>query len=121
MLKQKISEVLIMLYKGGLALLLLAVFLFRTRSVHGFVSLPPINQCHRPEVSPFALMGIKGFRAWFETTFPNAMMAPISPSKGDNDEFDHVLVDLNQVLVSKGKMIMDSCLYLLVHPKWYFL
>jgi XRN 5'-3' exonuclease N-terminus len=44
------------------------------------------------------LMGIKGFRSWFESTFPNAMMAPLIPSQGAHDTFDHVLIDMNQVL-----------------------
>jgi hypothetical protein len=44
------------------------------------------------------LMGIKGFRSWFESTFPNAMMAPLIPSQGAHDTFDHVLIDMNQIL-----------------------
>eukprot|EP00581_Thalassiosira_minuscula_P004417 CAMPEP_0183739158 /NCGR_PEP_ID=MMETSP0737-20130205/56352_1 /TAXON_ID=385413 /ORGANISM="Thalassiosira miniscula, Strain CCMP1093" /LENGTH=925 /DNA_ID=CAMNT_0025973887 /DNA_START=159 /DNA_END=2936 /DNA_ORIENTATION=- len=59
------------------------------------------------------LMGIKGFRSWFETTFPSAVVTinpdrPKSKNKKtkrnlDNSEpeiFDHVLIDANQFLHS---------------------
>ena len=82
--------------------LVIALCLVRIQYVYGFAMTSHIvskYQCHLPHSSSSALLGIKGFRAWFETTFPNAMMSPISPSNGDHDEFDHVLVDLNQILV----------------------
>jgi hypothetical protein len=41
-------------------------------------------------------MGIKGFRSWFESQFPDAMMD--IPKLGVTEEFDHVLVDMNQLL-----------------------
>jgi 5'-3' exonuclease len=41
-------------------------------------------------------MGIKGFRSWFESQFPHAILA--LPSEGSNESFDHVLVDVNQLL-----------------------
>lgn len=60
-------------------------------------------------------MGIKGFRGWFESTFPNSM-TPINTSPSsilkhkqeekkkkkqlvyDSETFDHVLIDVNQLL-----------------------
>jgi len=46
-----------------------------------------------------SLNGIKGFRSWFESTFPNAM-TELDSSTNDNisQEFDHVLIDMNQLL-----------------------
>jgi hypothetical protein len=43
-----------------------------------------------------ALFGIKGFRQWFEEQFPNAVKR-VDVSK-HHDTFDHVLVDMNQIL-----------------------
>ena len=80
-----------------------ALVLSQFHVVNSFVTTKHIAsqyQCRLTNSSSSALLGIKGFRAWFETTFPNAMISPISPSNGDHDEFDHVLVDLNQILVS---------------------
>jgi XRN 5'-3' exonuclease N-terminus len=42
------------------------------------------------------LSGIKGFRSWFESQFPDAICG-IS-SKGSQEHFDHVLIDVNQLL-----------------------
>lgn len=43
-----------------------------------------------------ALFGIKGFRAWFQDQFPNAVRnVDVSEHK---DRFDHVLIDMNQIL-----------------------
>ena len=42
------------------------------------------------------LHGIKGFRAWFESQFPDAITG--IPSKGSQESFDHVLIDINQLL-----------------------
>ncbi len=46
--------------------------------------------------SSTAIFGIKGFRAWFEDQFPNA----VSNVDVDQhpDTFDHVLIDMNQIL-----------------------
>ena len=50
-----------------------------------------------------SLFGIKGFRAWFETQFPDAIVN-INPNKNKKsnheatDSFDHVLVDMNQII-----------------------
>ena len=51
------------------------------------------------------LMGIKGFRAWFESQFPEAVVplthynaASKNNKKKDVDCFDHVLMDVNQLL-----------------------
>jgi hypothetical protein len=43
-----------------------------------------------------ALYGIKGFRSWFESQFPDAILA--MPKDTAHDEFDHVLIDMNQLL-----------------------
>lgn len=43
-----------------------------------------------------ALMGIKGFRSWFESQFPSAILGMVA--EDSNDVFDHVLVDMNQLL-----------------------
>jgi XRN 5'-3' exonuclease N-terminus len=77
--------------------------------------------------STTALMGIRGFRAWFESQFPSALLeipsyqqdhhhhhssssspssnnsnskpsSSSSSSSGANDTFDHVLIDVNQYL-----------------------
>ena len=44
-----------------------------------------------------ARMGIKGFRSWFEGQFPDSVVA-IPADGSQTDTFDHVLVDLNQLL-----------------------
>ena len=41
-------------------------------------------------------MGIKGFRSWFESQFPHAMCS--LPREEAHDTFDHVLIDMNQLL-----------------------
>jgi hypothetical protein len=58
---------------------------------HHYPSLPTT----RIQPSTTSLFGIKGFRAWFEGQFPNATFE-ISPSS--KETFDHVFVDMNQVL-----------------------
>lgn len=73
--------------------------------------LPPPGPCPaRPSASAAvasstALHGIKGFRAWFERTFPTAVVPVPRPrfdSKGKqglhSETFDHVLVDVNPVM-----------------------
>lgn len=47
-------------------------------------------------LSPTTLFGIKGFRQWFEQQFPSAVKS-INVAKY-HDTFDHVLVDMNQIL-----------------------
>ncbi|KAG7337792.1 XRN 5'-3' exonuclease [Nitzschia inconspicua] len=49
-----------------------------------------------PLSSQTALFGIKGFRQWFEQQFPSAVKS-VNVDKY-NDTFDHVLVDMNQIL-----------------------
>ena len=57
-----------------------------------------------PSVSSSALFGIKGFRGWFEKTFPSAVVPIPKGSKGappheqHSESFDHVLIDANQLL-----------------------
>lgn len=46
--------------------------------------------------STTTLYGIKGFRAWFESQFPDAITG--IPSNGSQEFFDHVLIDINQLL-----------------------
>lgn len=78
---------------------------------------PPPRSSFPSRISS-ALFGIRGFRAWFESQFPDAMVAlspSLSSSINDNatggtvtansrcstctaQVFDHVLVDLNQLL-----------------------
>lgn len=41
-------------------------------------------------------MGLKGFRGWFESQFPTALESIVAADS--NDTFDHVLVDMNQLL-----------------------
>ena len=43
-----------------------------------------------------ALFGIKGFRSWFQEQFPNAVRHVDVDTY--QDKFDHVLVDMNQIL-----------------------
>lgn len=47
-------------------------------------------------------MGLKGFRSWFESQFPDAitdMPRVDGPNnRNNNEEFDHVLIDMNQLL-----------------------
>jgi len=49
-----------------------------------------------PHPSSTAITGIKGFRAWFESQFPHAISA--IDKETANDSFDHVLIDMNQLL-----------------------
>lgn len=52
---------------------------------------------HRSDSSTTtALNGIKGFRSWFESQFPDAILA--MPRDTAYDEFDHLLIDMNQLL-----------------------
>ena len=41
-------------------------------------------------------MGIKGFRSWLESQFPDSVVA--MPKTGLSEKFDHVLIDMNQFL-----------------------
>lgn len=62
-----------------------------------------LMSCHHPPSSSTRLMGIKGFRSWFASQFPDAIG---EVTKGeDGQEFDHVLIDVNPLLhvaVRKG-------------------
>ena len=44
------------------------------------------------------LYGIKGFRSWFESQFPDAMTILMKSDERAHDTFDHVLIDMNQLL-----------------------
>lgn len=46
--------------------------------------------------SPTPLMGVRGFRSWFESQFPHSVHEIIKASS--NEVFDHVLVDVNPLL-----------------------
>lgn len=54
--------------------------------------LPSTKSCS----SSTRLFGIKGFRAWFESQFPDAITA--IPKYESKEVFDHVLIDINQLL-----------------------
>ena len=43
-----------------------------------------------------ALSGIRGFRSWFSSTFPTSYRSIDTTT--DFEEFDHVLIDMNQIL-----------------------
>jgi XRN 5'-3' exonuclease N-terminus len=45
-----------------------------------------------------AIMGIKGFRSWFESQFPRAITGMSKDGSLAHEEFDHVLIDMNQIL-----------------------
>ncbi len=47
-------------------------------------------------ITKTSLFGIKGFRAWFQDQFPNAVS--IVDVSEHPDTFDHVLIDMNQIL-----------------------
>jgi hypothetical protein len=42
------------------------------------------------------LSGIKGFRGWYESQFPSAIVG--FDKRGSHENFDHVLIDVNQIL-----------------------
>ena len=44
------------------------------------------------------MYGIKGFRSWFESQFPEAMTVLTKSDEQAHDTFDHVLIDMNQLL-----------------------
>ncbi|GAX15210.1 5'-3' exoribonuclease 1 [Fistulifera solaris] len=60
--------------------------------MHSFVALQRSQQ--RALLHP--LHGIRGFRTWLESTYPDAIY-PIRRNQ-DQENFDHVLIDLNQFL-----------------------
>ena len=62
----------------------------------GFIWGPVHFHSQPKPTSKTSLMGIKGFRSWFESQFPNAMLDMVASES--NDSFDHVLVDMNQLL-----------------------
>ena len=64
--------------------------------VHSFVqTFVRLNRISSPSSST-AIMGIRGFRSWFESQFPDAILA--MPKTKAHEEFDHVLIDMNQLL-----------------------
>lgn len=73
--------------------------------------------------STTALMGIRGFRAWFESQFGDAM-TPLPKDRSHSDSFDHVLIDMNQVrhpstavlTVSISSNCVAQVLFLAQHP-----
>jgi 5'-3' exonuclease len=92
---------------------LLVLFVKTVRLSEGFLLTPRITRSWSfaafPTVSKTALSGIRGFRAWFETQFPDAITTIDLDDYHNNnkskknarqtcDEFDHVLVDVNQLL-----------------------
>lgn len=57
---------------------------------------PSITQSTPSAATSTSLFGIKGFRAWFQSQFPNAVRnVDVSQHQ---DTFDHVLIDMNQIL-----------------------
>ena len=60
--------------------------------IYSFVGIP----CSHRRTPLHQLHGIRGFRSWLESKFPDAIY-PITQSQ-DQETFDHVLVDLNQFL-----------------------
>jgi hypothetical protein len=78
-------------------LCIVSIFLFLEClfSAHAFVQQTRLSSTAAPATST-SLKGIKGFRAWFESQFPDAIQA--LPKQGAHQEFDHVLIDLNQVI-----------------------
>jgi XRN 5'-3' exonuclease N-terminus len=89
-----------------LALLPLAL-LSEYRAVHAFPSVPPpifrstnkqggSGAAGATATTSTAIMGIRGFRAWFESAFPTAVSG--FAIEGSQEDFDHVLVDMNQLL-----------------------
>jgi len=51
---------------------------------------------HNLQSSVTKLNGIKGFRGWFESQFPDAISE--IPRANSQETFDHVLIDINQLL-----------------------
>lgn len=88
-------------------MLLSAALCLQSKSVVGFqlTSYPPsmpvangdytIKPFHKRSSTTTKLCGIKGLRAWFEDTYPDSIARIDTTSQ---DSFDHVLVDMNQVL-----------------------
>jgi 5'-3' exoribonuclease 2 len=60
--------------------------------IYSFVAL----QRSQKRASLHPLNGIRGFRSWLESTYPDAIY-PIRQTQ-DQENFDHVLIDLNQFL-----------------------
>jgi 5'-3' exonuclease len=65
--------------------------------IQGFVVPKPSHGTSHSSTTT-SLNGIKGFRAWFESQFPFPAIVAI-PNDGSRQEtFDHVLIDMNQIL-----------------------
>jgi XRN 5'-3' exonuclease N-terminus len=58
--------------------------------------LQPLSGFRKRKRGITELMGIKGFRSWFESQFPDAITAMVK--EGAQEDFDHVLIDMNQLL-----------------------
>lgn len=81
------------------SIILLTLLIVSTHlHVHSFVPTLPLRRSpsHPPISTSTSLSGIRGFRSWFNTTFPTAY-SPIDTTV-DFEEFDHVLLDMNQIL-----------------------
>jgi len=63
-------------------------------SSSSFIIIPPFRTVVSSTTT--TLFGIKGFRSWFQDQFPNTVRH-IDVDKY-NDKFDHVLIDMNQIL-----------------------
>jgi hypothetical protein len=63
------------------------------------LSSSSLRQSYNIKQSKTVLSGIRGFRAWFESQFPDAMME-ISHDKSSrqSESFHHLLIDVNQLL-----------------------
>lgn len=86
--------------------------------ISGFIVLPSTCRHRNGLVYSSSLFGIKGFRAWFETRFPDSIVnidvpdaneknrgntknqksAKQAASSSSQEYFDHVLIDMNQIL-----------------------
>jgi len=73
----------------------------RSHGATGFITPQPYTIKHNfaQKEASFQLNGIRGFRGWFESQFPNAMTTIEHSHKNKQSEkFDHVLLDVNQLL-----------------------
>jgi hypothetical protein len=62
-----------------------------------FCFLTPVQVHVTPARGNTVLTGIRGFRAWFESQFPDALTT-IQKGHKTPEKFDHVLIDVNQIL-----------------------
>jgi hypothetical protein len=102
--------ILFLFYSGGSAFILpspSSSFLSTTDTTHNpGIRRSPITitpsqqqQQQQQQQQSWQLNGIRGFRSWFESQFPNAMdTIEHSHKKKQSEAFHHVLVDMNQLL-----------------------